>query len=138
MSTHRQQQREYLIYTVVTTIIEEAVLAAVVLLVLPRFGLSIPVWLLVILMAAWAVHSYIMYRLGAKVIARKPVVGAETLIGARAKTTTPLTPEGYLRIGAELWRARSITGHVDEGCEVTIREIRGLTLLVVSPESSDS
>ncbi|MBE0481314.1 MAG: NfeD family protein [Dehalococcoidia bacterium] len=135
MSTHQRQKKEYFIYTIVTTLIEEGVLAAVVLLVLPRFGLDLPLWLLIVLMAAWAVHSCIMYRLGAKAIARKPAVGAETLLGARGKTTTPLTPEGYLRIGSELWRARSTAGNIDEGCEVIIREISGLTLHVMPPES---
>jgi membrane protein implicated in regulation of membrane protease activity len=56
-------------------------------------------------------------------------MGAETLIGARAKVVTPCRPEGQVRIQGELWRARC-EGGADLGDSVRVVERSGLTLLV--------
>ena len=56
-------------------------------------------------------------------------MGAETLIGARAKVVTPCRPDGQVRIEGELWRARC-AGGADLGDTVRVVERSGLTLLV--------
>jgi len=133
----RWKKRSYTLFSLLTTLFEEAVIAVVVLLILPRFGISIPVWLLILLMVIWAAYSFITFRLGEKVISRTPLVGPDTLIGARGKTTTPLSPAGYVQIGNELWRARSLARDVAEKTEVTVIGINRLTLFVV-PEEGDT
>jgi len=60
---------------------------------------------------------------------RRPQVGAETLIGARAEVVAPCRPVGSVRISGELWRARCEAG-ADRGDAVLIRAVDGLTLVV--------
>jgi membrane-bound serine protease (ClpP class) len=60
---------------------------------------------------------------------RRAQVGAETLIGATARVVTPCRPLGQVRLQGELWRARCDAG-ADEGDEVRVLELDGLTLVV--------
>ena len=125
-----KKKRAYTLYSLVRTLFEEAVLAGVVLWLLPRFGINIPVWLLIVFMVVWAVYSYLTSRLVGKVIGRAAVVGPEALIGVKCTTTTPLFPDGYVRVDTELWQARSMAGDIEIGAEVVIVGINRLTLLV--------
>jgi len=125
-----KKKRAYTIYSLVRTLFDEAALAALVLWLLPRFGISIPVWLVVVFMVAWAVYSYLTSRLVEKVIGRAVAVGAEALVGVKCTATTPLFPNGNVRVGTELWRAHSIAGDIETGAEAVIVGINKLTLLV--------
>jgi membrane-bound ClpP family serine protease len=125
-----KRKRSFVIFNLVTTSAEEIILVVVLMAILPRLGVNIPIWLVLLLVLAWAVWSYITYRLGARAIDKIPVVGAEALIGIMCRTTTPLSPIGYVKVGGELWLAHSIAGDIDSEVEVVIVELRGLTLLV--------
>jgi membrane protein implicated in regulation of membrane protease activity len=59
--------------------------------------------------------------------------GAEALVGERARAEEALAPEGYVRIGAELWRAELARGRAERGAVLRVVAVRGLTL-VVEPE----
>jgi len=125
-----KQKRAYTLYSLVRLLFDEAVLAAVVLWLLPGFGINMPLWLLILFMVAWAVYSCLTSRLIAKVISKVSAVGPEVLIGIECTTTTPLHPDGYVRVGTELWRARSVSGNIDVEAEVVIIGVKRLTLLV--------
>jgi membrane protein implicated in regulation of membrane protease activity len=58
---------------------------------------------------------------------RRPQVGAEALIGARAEVVAPCRPLGTVRVAGELWSARCQEG-ADRGETVRVRSIDGLTL----------
>ena len=58
---------------------------------------------------------------------RRPQVGAEALIGARAEVVSPCRPIGTVRVAGELWRARCDQG-ADRGDAVRVSSIDGLTL----------
>lgn len=60
---------------------------------------------------------------------RKAALGAEALVGDTAAVVRACRPNGLVRLHGELWQARCDEG-ADEGDEVRVREIRGLTLLV--------
>lgn len=60
---------------------------------------------------------------------RRAAVGAEALLGRRARAVTPLDPEGQVRLGGELWRARCVAP-VGAGEEVVVTAVRGLMLEV--------
>ena len=64
--------------------------------------------------------------------------GAEALVGALGVAQEDLDPEGYVRMGAERWRAvvASECAPVAAGAEVRVREVRQLTL-VVEPADVD-
>jgi membrane-bound ClpP family serine protease len=58
--------------------------------------------------------------------------GAAALIGARGVAQDALTPEGWVRIGAERWRAVAAqeATPVAAGTTVRVIEVRGLTLVI--------
>ena len=60
---------------------------------------------------------------------RRPAVGVETLIGARATVMSPCRPLGQVRVQGELWEARCERG-ADAGEVVTVAAVERLTLLV--------
>jgi membrane-bound serine protease (ClpP class) len=60
---------------------------------------------------------------------RRPSVGVETLVRARATVVTPCRPLGQVRVHGELWQARCDEG-ADPGDEVTVERVDGLTLIV--------
>ncbi len=124
------KKRAYTLYSLVRLVSDEAALAAVVLWLLPGFGINISIWLLIVFMAAWAVYSCLTSMLVGKVVAKASAVGPEALFGVKCRTTTPLSPEGYVRVGTELWRACSMAGDVETGAELVIVGINRLTLLV--------
>jgi membrane-bound serine protease (ClpP class) len=64
---------------------------------------------------------------------RRPVTGAEALVGAIAEGTTALDPHGQVRVAGELWKARS-EPHAAAGERVVIRAVEPDLTLVVSPE----
>ena len=124
------KKRAYALYSLGRTLFEEAALAAVALWLLPGVGINFPLWLLILFMVAWAVYSCFTSRLVGKLIGRAAAVGPEALIGIKCTTTTRLFPDGYVRVGAELWRARSTAEDIEFGTEVVIVAINRLTLLV--------
>lgn len=60
---------------------------------------------------------------------RKPAVGVEALIGARALVVSPCRPFGSVRVKGELWQARCDEG-ADEGAGVVVVAVEQLTLVV--------
>jgi membrane-bound serine protease (ClpP class) len=72
---------------------------------------------------------------GLKAQRREVRTGARTLLGARATVVVPLTPEGMVQLGGELWRAVA-DAEVAVGNEVEVTDVDNLTLRVrpVRPE----
>jgi membrane protein implicated in regulation of membrane protease activity len=66
---------------------------------------------------------------------RKPVIGAEALVGAVATATTALDPDGRVRVQGELWQARSEPAAAT-GERVVIRAVEPDLTLVVTPEQA--
>ena len=60
---------------------------------------------------------------------RNVVVGPDSLVGKRGVAVDALWPEGQVKLGGEIWRARC-EGGCDSGTAVVVREVRGLTLIV--------
>ena len=67
---------------------------------------------------------------------RKPVTGAEALVGAVALATSALDPDGRVRVEGELWRARS-DPPADAGERVVIRAVEPDLTLLVTPENPE-
>ena len=66
---------------------------------------------------------------------RKASVGVETLVGRRAVAVAPLRPTGHVKVGGELWGARS-TSPVERGQEVVVEAVDGLVLVVVPSDGA--
>jgi len=107
---------------------------AVVLWLLPRFGINIPLWGLVFMMLALGAYAFVTYRLGRNALVKKPMISPD--IGSRGRTTTPISPRGYVRVNGELWQASS-SSTIDAGEEIAVVGIEGMTLLI-SPIEKDN
>ncbi len=119
-----------LIIAIVTTILEEAAIAAVVLWGLPKLGVDLPIFVLVIIMVAWAAYAVFTYRMGSRALRKKPVAGLIDMVGSKGEVAKRLDPEGLVRIKGELWQAKSDGGNIESGEEVTVVGQEGLKLVV--------
>ncbi len=68
--------------------------------------------------------------LGIRAQRRQGVTGREGLLGNIAEVTTPLGPAGTVMLQGELWNAESLSGTIDKGEKVMVKEIKGLKLYV--------
>ncbi len=125
---------------IVSTLLEEAALAVIVLVGLPRLGIEIPVGVLVVLMVAWGAFAVFTYRMGSRALRKKPLLGLPAMIGSKGKVSTPIAPEGFVRIKAELWAAKSQggDGDIDIGEEVVVVGQDALKLIVRRSSIEDS
>jgi len=121
------KHRRYTALAITTSLLEEAALVAVVLWLLPMVAVNIPLWGLILMMIALGVYNYINYRLGKKALDKKPMISLD--IGSRGRTTTPVSPKGYVRVNGELWQASS-NSTIDAGEEIAVVGIEGMTLLI--------
>jgi len=119
-----------LIIAIVSTTLEEAALAAGVLWGLPKLGIHIPLWVLIIVMAAWGAYTITTYRMGSRALRKKPVHGLMAMLGSEGKVVSPLVPGGMVRIKGELWMAKSAGERMDAGEQVTVVGQDGLKLIV--------
>ena len=124
-------KKGYTVYTIATTLAEEVALVVIWFWVLPKLGISIPWWVLVLIMVALAAYTYITYRLCMRALYRKTLVGLETIIGSEGKATCRVAPKGYVRVQGELWKAVSKDAHVGEGEEIIVVGLDNNTLLVI-------
>jgi membrane-bound serine protease (ClpP class) len=119
-----------LIIAIVSTTLEEIALALGVLWGLPKLGIHIPLWVLIIVMMAWAAYAITTYRMGSRALRRKPMHGLTAMLGSEGKVVSPLVPEGLVRIKGELWKAKSASGSMDTGEKVIVVGQDGLELTV--------
>jgi membrane-bound ClpP family serine protease len=119
-----------LIIAIVTTILEEAAIAAVFLWGLPKLGVDLPIFVMVIIMVAWLGYAVFTYRMGSRALRKKPVAGLMDMVGSKGEVAKRLDPEGMVRIKGELWQAKSDGGDIDSGEEVTVVGQEGLKLIV--------
>ncbi len=119
-----------LVIAIVSTTLEEVALAAGVLWGLPRLGIHIPLWVLIIVMLAWGTYAVITYRIGSRALRRKPLVGLPHMVGSKGKVVSPLVPEGLVRIRGELWMAETENNNIGTGEQVTVVGQDGLKLTV--------
>jgi membrane protein implicated in regulation of membrane protease activity len=94
--------------------------------------LGLDPWLAAAALLLWALKDAVLFpfvRHAYAVEARPP---ADGMLGARAVAEELLAPEGLVRVGPELWRARLTKGEapVSAGESVRIVAVEGLTLRV--------
>jgi len=126
-----------LILAIVSTVFEEAAMVAAVVWGLPLLGVHIPLWVLIVVMVGWAAYAVFSYWKGSHALRRKPVAGLMNMVGSIGEVVSPLTPEGVVRIGGELWTAKSARGKIKPGEEVTVVEQDRLKLIVHKSNAVD-
>jgi len=88
------------------------------------WGVIIPAVLFTILFFLFAIG------MGVRAQRRKPVTGAEGLVGETGEAMTELNPEGRVRVHGEIWSARSAEGTIPAGTQVRVRHIENLLITV--------
>ena len=102
------------------------------LLILARRVVAFPTWFIWSLVAFWVIKDLILFPAVWRAYDRERRDDASSMIGSRGIAEDRLNPSGYIRVHGELWKAEVMGGSpsIGEGEQVTVREIRGLTLLV--------
>ena len=93
---------------------------------------EVPRWAAMGLFILWVIKDLAMFPLVRSGYEGNAKTGAETLIGSRGRVQEPLTPEGYVKINGELWKARTESPDqlLARDTPVRVRGARGLTLIV--------
>jgi membrane protein implicated in regulation of membrane protease activity len=84
------------------------------------------------LFAIWIVKDAVLYPSLKIAYEAGAPHGAEALVGASGTILETLSPDGWVQIGPERWRARlaSDSESLMQGAEIRVRDVNGLTLLV--------
>ena len=105
---------------------------ALILLGLASVGLATSV------VSYWQIRCHELRHgpLRAKLLYTQSTTGAEGMLGRAAVVQAVCAPEGTVRVGSELWRARCLDGAaLQVGQAVLVREVDGLCLLVERTKS---
>ena len=116
------------------SLLDDAIILTLVIIILSRFGIHIPIWLIIIiaiLFVGWTFISYLAMR-------RNPQLGFENMIGATGLTLDSLSPRGTIRIGHERWAAKAHGGNIGTGVAVVVVGQNGLLLTVVRKNQAES
>jgi membrane protein implicated in regulation of membrane protease activity len=93
--------------------------------------LDVPPWVASGVLVVWVIKDYVLFpflRSAYELDHRLPI---ERLIGEHGKATDQLSPDGYIRVRGELWRAKSDTNlTIERGVLVEVRGVEGNTLIV--------
>ncbi len=102
------------------------------LLILARRVVALPTWFIWGLVALWVIKDLILFPVVWRAYDRERRDDASSMVGSRGIAEDPLDPSGYIRVHGELWKAEVMGGSpsIGKGEKVTVRAIRGLTLLV--------
>jgi membrane-bound serine protease (ClpP class) len=119
-----------LIIAIITTALEEAAIAVAGFWLLPKIDINLPIFVLVIIMLAWAGFAVFTYRMGSRALRRKPEGGLADMLGTRGEVVKRLDPEGMVRIKGELWKAKSAGRKINAGEAVIVVGQKGLKLIV--------
>ena len=113
---------------------DEVIVAVVLLVLLPAIGIDAPLPITCLILGVLLVKDVLVapYVLGGG-LERKPSTGAEALVGRIAVVVEDLSPEGFVKLDGELWRAKCLHGTARRGEKVRVVKVRGLNLLS-SPE----
>jgi len=116
-------------YAVFSNILEASAIVLFARYVLPIWGIHVPCWGLLPVIAAWIVLSVLIYRCGSRALERKAVTGLPDMAGLKGIVVKDVNPEGMVKVNGELWKARS-TEPVETGREVEVVSRQGMTLTI--------
>lgn len=68
--------------------------------------------------------------MGLKAQGAKPATGIKAFIGKKGEVISSLDPQGIVKVNGEMWTAESLSGKINPGEDIIVREIKNLTLYV--------
>jgi membrane-bound serine protease (ClpP class) len=92
----------------------------------------------VIIPAVLCTAAFFLFAIGMGIRAqqRKPVTGAEGIVGERGETVTALSPAGQVRVHGEIWTAETDGAAIPAGRPIAVTKVNGLRLIVRSDSPS--
>ncbi len=105
------------------------VLGSLMLFDSPEPALRVSVGLVVTVSLAFAAVAVLLASLALRAQGRRPTTGSEGLVGARARTVSPIAPRGKVFLQGEWWNAEAET-EIPAGAEVEVVSVDGMTLHV--------
>ena len=115
---------------VLVLLLDDVVIIALIFLVARELEIKIPLPVIILTGLLLAGANFAVYKAVMPTFHKKPLTGAEGLIGATGNVVTELTPVGTIRIEGELWKARSAGKNIAADEEVEVLKLHGLTLTV--------
>lgn len=119
-----------LVLAIVSTMAVEAAFYSIWRWGLPELDIDVPLWVLITVMVGWAIFAVVDFWFITHILRRQALIGLPHMEGSQGKVTSPLNPEGLVRIGGELWGAKSLDGAIDAGEKVVVVGQDGLQLIV--------
>lgn len=112
----------------------ELIIVTLILFILMAW-ISIPLWLVILLILAWIAKDVAMYPFVWRAYDTS-ASNSQKVIGKTGTVEERLDPSGYIRVDSELWRAEIIQGKaaIEVGRKVKVRKADGLTLFVEPAE----
>lgn len=80
--------------------------------------------------AVTALFFMFVVGMGLKAQRLKPATGNNALIGLKGVALTLIDPSGMVKVNGETWKAIALSGKVNEGEKIIVKEIKDLTLYV--------
>ena len=127
-----------LVLAIFTNLVYEAIIAAVIMWGLPRWDIHITLYGLILICVAFAIYGVVSFIIGSRTLRRKPLPGLTTMVGIEGQVVSRLAPEGFVRIGGELWNARAENGSIDVGADVIVVHQSGLKVVVRPKKAGNS
>lgn len=109
---------------------------AAVLLAAAAGRFDLPLWAGAAGLAAWVAKDALLYPFLKRGYEPAGPSGTERLIGAAGTAAQTLDPQGYVKIGAELWRARSASP-IRAGEPVSVAGIAASETMVLIVEPAE-
>jgi membrane-bound serine protease (ClpP class) len=96
--------------------------------VLEAMEISMELIILIVILTAGFFLFAITFAIKAQ--RKKPVTGAEGIVGETGTAVSDLMPEGEVRVHGELWKAESRDGEIKKGERIIVTKINNLKLFV--------
>jgi len=122
-----------LLLTIIISLVDEVIIIFVLFFVLSRFGIEMPIWLIITLVLIFSVITYVVYR----ALKKSPILGFDNMIGESGIAISKITREGTIKIGRELWAAKTDRDNIEKGEEVTVIGQTGLKLTVINKSQEE-
>lgn len=91
---------------------------------------AVPAWLLGLAVVLFVAKDLVLFPWLRHAYEKTSHEPGEELVGARARVVEAVDPLGWVRVGAELWKAESADGPIPAGRAVRVRALDGHLLVV--------
>jgi membrane-bound ClpP family serine protease len=126
------------VLAIISMALEQAAIWVIWHFLLPEFNINLHVFVLIVVMAAWAVIGTMLFIFTTIALKKQATVGLPSMVGSKGKAASRLAPEGMVNIRGELWTAQSNEGAINEGENIVVVSQDSLKLFVRRADNSST